>query len=92
MTIRNTATSKTERLMNFLKSGQCITARQATARFGIRNLSSVVSNLRFQGYAVYCNQKTNSDGDAMTVYRLGTPSREVVAAGYRALADGMIVA
>jgi len=93
MTIRNTATTtKTERLVNFLKSGKEITARQATARFGILNISSMVSNLRFQGYAVYGNQKTNSDGDAMTVYRLGTPSREVVAAGYRALADGMIVA
>jgi len=40
-----------------------------------------------QGYSVYLNRRTNSFGDTYSKYRLGTPSRAVVAAGYQALAS-----
>ncbi len=78
--------SKTARVLNFLKKGYDITESQAESRFGIRNMSATVSNLRFQGYAVYCNRKTLSSGRVASVYRIGTPARSIVAAGYRALA------
>lgn len=78
--------TKTERLLKFLKTGADITEGQAASRFGIRNLSAAASALRYQGYAVYANSKTFTTGKKATVYRLGTPSRAVVAAGYRALA------
>ena len=78
--------SKTARLLNFLKKGNDITEQQAETRFGIRNMSATASNLRFKGYAIYCNRKTLSNGNVATVYRFGNPTRAVVAAGYRALA------
>jgi len=77
--------TKTERLLAFLKKGGNITENQARARFGVANMSAIASHLRFQGYAVYRNRKTLSNGNVISTYRLGTPTREVVAAGYRLL-------
>lgn len=82
----STFMSKTNRLLKFLKTGGNITQAQAVSRFDISNLSATASTLRFQGYAVYCNEKVLNNGNVITTYRLGTPTREVVAAGYRALA------
>ena len=79
--------TKTERLLNYLMSGRDITEGQARSRFGIQNLSATASSLRFQGYAVYANRKTLGNNHEVTMYRLGAPRREVVAAGYRALAS-----
>lgn len=80
-------TTKTERLLNYLMSGNDITEGQARSRFGIQNLSATASSLRFQGYAVYANRKTLGNNHEVTLYRLGSPRREVIAAGYRALAS-----
>ena len=44
-----------------------------------------VSDLRSNGFAVYANSKTDSKGRTKTFYRVGTPTRAVVAAGYKAL-------
>lgn len=76
-----TKKTKTERVLQHLQNGNEITEAQAQSRFGIANMSAVASTLRFQGFAVYCNRR----GDK-SFYRLGTPTRSVVAAGYRALA------
>lgn len=78
--------TKQERLIEALQKGQELTAKQITQRFGIANPTATVSDLRFAGFAVYANKRTNRLGDTYTKYRLGRPSREVVAAGYRALA------
>lgn len=80
-------TTKTERLLNYLMSGRDITEGQARSRFGIQNLSAMASDLRFKGYAVYANRKTLGNNHEATMYRLGAPRREVIAAGYRALAS-----
>jgi hypothetical protein len=82
MTNRKT---KTERVLAFLKNGGDLTAGQAQSRFGIANMSAVASYLRSQGYAVYSNRKTTQNGNVISTFRLGTPSRAVVAAGFRAL-------
>lgn len=81
-----TKTSKTARVLSFLKKGNDLTEGQAMSRFGVRNLSAVASYLRMQGYAIYCNQKTFSNGSVASVYKHGAPTRRVIAAGYRALA------
>lgn len=52
----------------------------------VGNARATVSALRMQGYAIYANPSTNSKGETRNFYRLGSPSRAVVAAGYRALA------
>jgi hypothetical protein len=80
-------TTKTERLLNYLMSGHDITEGQARSRFGIQNLSATASDLRFRGYAVYANRRTLGNNHEVTMYRLGAPRREVIAAGYRALAS-----
>ena len=83
--IKTKTKTKTERLLSFLENGNDITEGQARSRFGIRNVSSLVSKLRDRGYAVYTNRKTIDNGNTISVFRLGTPTRAVVAAGYRAL-------
>jgi len=82
--------TKKARLLEALRAGEQLTAKQIAARFGIANPTATVSDLRFDGFAVYANQRKNSDGDMVTRYRLGTPSRAVVAAGYRALTKGLV--
>jgi predicted ArsR family transcriptional regulator len=64
------------------------TAKQMAAWFNTtpKSISARVSELRTEnGFAIYANQKTDSKGRTATFYRLGNPSRKVVAAGYRAL-------
>lgn len=48
---------------------------QARARFGIKNVSARISELRKQGYAIYTNIRNRADGSKVAVYRLGKPSR-----------------
>jgi predicted ArsR family transcriptional regulator len=79
--------TKSQALIEALKKGEELTAKQITHRFGIANPTASVSALRFNGFAIYANKRTNKLGQTFTKYRLGTPSRAVVAAGYRALAE-----
>ena len=79
--------TKSQALIEALKKGEELTAKQITHRFGIANPTASVSALRFNGFAIYANKRTNKLGQTFTKYRLGTPSRAVVATGYRALAE-----
>ena len=81
--------SKSARVLSALKNGTELTAKQITARYGVKNVSALISSLRMQGYAVYLNKRSSVfEGDTTVYkkYRLGTPTRAVVAAGYRAMA------
>lgn len=78
--------TKQNRLLEALQNGEQLTAKQIASRFDIANPTATVSDLRFAGYAIYANKRTNKRGETFTKYRLGRPSRAVVAAGYRALA------
>ena len=83
--------TKQTALLEALKNGEELTAKQITSRFGIANPTATVSDLRIRGgFAVYANKRTNKRGETFTKYRLGTPTRAVVAAGYRAMALGMV--
>jgi len=79
--------TKTDRVLQALMGGEELTAKQIKARFSVGNPAELVRQLRFKGFAVYSNPKKNSKGETKNFYRLGTPSRKVVAAGYRALAQ-----
>ena len=83
-------TTKSGRLLEALNSGEALTAAQIKARFGIANPTATVSDLRFSGYAIYANQHRDSKGRVTTKYRTGKARREIIAAGYRALADGLV--
>jgi predicted ArsR family transcriptional regulator len=82
--------TKQNRLLEALQNGEELTSKQIAARFDIANPTATVSDLRFNGWAVYANKRTNRRGDSYTKFRLGRPSRAVVGAGYRALAMGFI--
>ena len=86
----NVTVTKQGRLLEALQNGEQLTAAQIRARFGIANPTATVSDLRFSGFAVYCNRRTDSKGRVTMKYRLGTPSRRVIAAGYKALAAGLV--
>lgn len=70
--------SQNERLVRYLVGGRSISPSEARSRFGIRNLRARVNDLRTQGFCIYTNRNSNR-----TTYRLGTPSRDMVAVAYQ---------
>jgi len=80
--------SNTQRVLNALLSGEELTKAQIESRYGVANATALISSLRMQGYSIYLNERKTKDGFTMK-YRIGTPSRAVVAAGYRALAQAV---
>ena len=81
--------TKQSRVLEALTKGEELTAKQIAARFGVKNPTATISDLRLSGFAVYANKRTNKLGGTYTKYRLGPPSRAVVAAGFRALAHSV---
>jgi len=67
-----------------------VTASQAEKRFGVKNISAEVSRIRQAGFAVYANQRVAGNGVKVTEYQIGKPSRKIVAAGYKAMAMGLV--
>jgi hypothetical protein len=78
------------RVLNALKSGEKLTGKQIRARFGVANPRATISDLRMNGYPIYLNKHVDTKGRVTHKYRLGTASREVIAAGYKALAQGLV--
>lgn len=81
--------TKTFKLFNALYNGDKVTAAQAEKRFGIKNIAAEASRIRAHGYAVYSNSRKAGNGVNVTEYEMGTPSREIVALGYKAKALGI---
>lgn len=81
--------TKTGKLLAALQSGEALTEGQMRVRFGLKNPRATVSDIRFAGFAVYANQHKDTKGRVSTKYRLGKPSRAIVAAGYRAMSLGL---
>ncbi len=80
--------SAKQKILNFLSKEDgynTLTVAQARSRFGIQNVSARVEELRNEGHCIYTNTKTLSDGRRINFYRLGSPSKRVVAAGVEAL-------
>ena len=85
-----TKTTKATKVIAALENGTELTAKQISARYGVKNARALISSLRMQGYPVYLNKRVSSfDGQTYSKYRLGTAPRSVVAAGYRAIAQGV---
>ena len=82
--------TKQTRVLEALQSGEELTAKQISARFGIKNPTATISNIRLSGFAVYANKRTAGNGVAVTEYVIGRPSRKLIAAGYKALALGLV--
>ena len=81
-------TTKTQatRVANALETGEELTAKQISARYGVKNTRAVISQLRTEGYSIFLNRRVSSyDGETYLKYRIGTAPRSVVAAGHQAL-------
>ena len=81
-------TTKTQatKVATALETGEELTAKQISARYGVKNTRAVISQLRTEGYSIYLNKRVSSyDGETYMKYALGTPTRSVVAAGHQAL-------
>ena len=85
-----TTTTKKAKVLSALQSGRTLSSAQLKSQFGLGNPQSVIQSLRFEGFPIYLNTVTDTKGRSRNVYRLGTPSRAVIAAGYRAMATGTI--
>jgi len=62
-----------------------LTVAQIRARFGITNVSARIEELRSEGYCIYTNKKTLEDGRRITYYKLGKPTKAMVAAAHATL-------
>ena len=82
-----TRVTKTAKVIAALENGTELTARQIESRYSVANARALISSIRMQGYPVYLNKRVSTfNGETYSKYRLGTPTRSVVAAGYQALA------
>lgn len=71
-------------VLEVLKSGRELTGKQIAAQYRIGNPREVVRRLRQQGHAIYLNTHVDTKGRVKHKYRLGSPSRAMVAAAYAA--------
>jgi len=82
--------TKTHKLLTALQAGEVLTASQIAKRFSIGNPTAEVSRIRHAGFVVYANKRTAGNGVRVTEYRTGKASRAIIAAGYKAMAKGLV--
>lgn len=83
--------TKTFRLQQAFQQGATVTASTAQKRFGIKNLSAEVSRIKQNGYVVAKSTRTAGNGVTVTEYRLGSPTREMIALAYKAQSLGISI-
>jgi hypothetical protein len=54
------------------------TVKAAQRRFGIKNVSARVEELRKEGHVIYTNTRYTESGQKINFYRLGTPTKAMV--------------
>ena len=79
-------TSKSGKLLAALSAGERLSESQIKSRFGLKNPSATVSDIRYGGFFVV-SSKDEKTGEL--IYKIGSPDREHIAAGYRALSLGL---
>ena len=62
-----------------------LTANKMQSFFGVANPSATINVLRNEGNAIYLNTRINTNGEKVAFYRLGTPTKRMVAAGIAAI-------
>lgn len=71
--------------------GETLTEAQIAKRFGIKNPTATVSDIRSRGYAIYANTRTAGNHTKVTEYKYGEASRKMVALAYKAQSLGITV-
>jgi hypothetical protein len=62
-----------------------LTPQKMQSVFGVANPSATINELRNEGQAIYLNSRINANGDKVSFYRLGSPTKRMVAAGIAAI-------
>lgn len=75
--------SKQTKLLNLLVNGASVTSRQIQSTFGLKNPHSAIYELRKQGHCIYANKTVLADGTETVKYRIGKPSKRMVALASR---------
>jgi len=71
--------------------GEVLTPAQISKRFGIKNPTATISDIRDRGYAIYANKRTAGNNVEVTEYKHGEASRKMVALAYKAQRLGITV-
>jgi len=74
------ALSKKAKVLNLLSKGENIAWKTLRSRFDLESPRAMIDTLRSEGYMIYGNKVAGK-----TFYRLGTPTRAIIAAGIQAL-------
>ena len=72
--------SKTQRVLNFLSSGKSVSWKTLRTKFDLTSPRAMVDKLRAEGNMIYINRSAEG-----TSYRLGSPSKAIIAAGIQKL-------
>jgi hypothetical protein len=81
--------SAKQKVLNYLSKTQgynTLTVNRMQSIFGIANPSATINELRKEGNAIYLNTRV-VNGEKVSFYRLGTPTKRMVAAGIYALRE-----
>ena len=72
--------SKKQKVLNLLSKGDNVALSTIQNRFELESPRSMIDTLRAEGYMIYGNRVNGKK-----YYRMGTPTRAIVAAGIKAL-------
>ena len=72
--------SKKQKVLNLLSKGDNVAWTTIQNRFDLESPRSMIDTLRAEGYMIYGNRVSGKK-----YYRMGTPTRAIVAAGIKAL-------
>jgi predicted transcriptional regulator len=72
--------SKLDKLEQYLQSGAVVTSQDIEKVFGLKNPTSAIYTLRSRGVCVYTNKIERADGTVTTKYRVGKPTKNMIAA------------
>jgi len=79
--------SAKQKILNALKQTEgynTFTVKSAQRRFGIKNVSARVEELRKEGHVIYTNTRYTESGEKISFYRLGSPTKAMVKAAMSA--------
>ena len=72
--------SKKQKVLNLLSKGQPVFWKTLRSRFDLVSPRALVDTLRAEGNMIYVNQTAKG-----TSYRMGTPTKAIIAAGIKKL-------
>lgn len=72
--------SKKQKVLNLLLKGENVSWKTIRSRFELESPRAMIDTLRAEGYMIYGNNVRGRK-----VYRMGTPTRAIIAAGIQAL-------